>query len=245
MGEYSREQRNQLSRVIANGGLQSKQLKAFVDNRCNFVIQQQKQSIYVRSSCSTDPVKGESGKPSIFNVSFPGVNTIFHYLRPDVEAKEAKEAKEAYVINTDYDKLTKNEQQKYYSTPRSAKQCAEPHALSNIWKRDLQLEEIKNETKDSWLSGLEFNETTVDGLIPCRVCEQWITNGKIQSPDKIELIGEIPKKEETTAAAEEEEEETTAAAKEESTAAAVDPFDGLSSEFGQNHKPGEIFRFKI
>lgn len=33
MGEYGREQRNQLSRAVANGETGSKQLKAFVDNR--------------------------------------------------------------------------------------------------------------------------------------------------------------------------------------------------------------------
>lgn len=33
MAEYSREQRIQLSRVVANSGLGSRQLKAFVDNR--------------------------------------------------------------------------------------------------------------------------------------------------------------------------------------------------------------------
>ena len=35
MGEYSREQRNQLSRAIANSETGSRQLKGFVDNRCN------------------------------------------------------------------------------------------------------------------------------------------------------------------------------------------------------------------
>ncbi|WP_294590840.1 AHH domain-containing protein [uncultured Bacteroides sp.] len=33
MGEYYREQRNQLSRAIANSGISSRQLKSFVDNR--------------------------------------------------------------------------------------------------------------------------------------------------------------------------------------------------------------------
>lgn len=33
MGEYGREQRNQLSRAIANSGVGSRQLKSFVDNR--------------------------------------------------------------------------------------------------------------------------------------------------------------------------------------------------------------------
>lgn len=34
MGEYSREQRNQLSRAIANSGTGSRQLKELMDNRC-------------------------------------------------------------------------------------------------------------------------------------------------------------------------------------------------------------------
>lgn len=40
MGEYSREQRNQLSRVIANNTSGSRQLKGFADNRCNCICQQ-------------------------------------------------------------------------------------------------------------------------------------------------------------------------------------------------------------
>lgn len=36
MAEYSREQRNQLSRVIVNSEIKSKQLKRFDDNRTNF-----------------------------------------------------------------------------------------------------------------------------------------------------------------------------------------------------------------
>lgn len=35
MGEYSREQRSQLSRAIANNGGGNRQLKGFVDNRCS------------------------------------------------------------------------------------------------------------------------------------------------------------------------------------------------------------------
>lgn len=38
MAEYSREQRNQLSRAIANSDTGSRQLKGFVDNRCNTLI---------------------------------------------------------------------------------------------------------------------------------------------------------------------------------------------------------------
>lgn len=39
MGEYGREQRNQLSRVIANGEVRSKQLKGIVDNRFSSFMQ--------------------------------------------------------------------------------------------------------------------------------------------------------------------------------------------------------------
>ena len=39
MGEYSREQRNQLSRAIANSETGSKQLKQIIDNRMLFVEQ--------------------------------------------------------------------------------------------------------------------------------------------------------------------------------------------------------------
>ena len=39
MGEYGREQRNQLSRAIANNELSSKQLKRFVDNRKQNITQ--------------------------------------------------------------------------------------------------------------------------------------------------------------------------------------------------------------
>lgn len=38
MAEYSREQRNQLSRVIANSESGSKQLKGVVDNRTHFLL---------------------------------------------------------------------------------------------------------------------------------------------------------------------------------------------------------------
>lgn len=39
MGEYYREQRNQLSRAIANSGTGSSQLKGFVDNRRKATVQ--------------------------------------------------------------------------------------------------------------------------------------------------------------------------------------------------------------
>lgn len=41
MGEYSREQRNQLSRTIANSETGSRQLKGFVDNRNTKLVTQQ------------------------------------------------------------------------------------------------------------------------------------------------------------------------------------------------------------
>lgn len=39
MGEYTRNQRNQLSRAVANNGGGNKQLKEIVDNRCQFTSQ--------------------------------------------------------------------------------------------------------------------------------------------------------------------------------------------------------------
>lgn len=39
MVEYGREQRNQLSRAVANNGVGNRQLKKIIDNRCKFPIQ--------------------------------------------------------------------------------------------------------------------------------------------------------------------------------------------------------------
>lgn len=188
MTEYSREQRNQLSRAIANSGSQSKQLKAFVDNRYISIMPLQKKgvTIGITSRLSTDKITGESGNQSgINNVNFPGVIECFYY----------KKRKNEYVIENKYKKLKEENKKLYYDTPRTAKQCAEPHALSKIWARDLQSEDIKGQTKESWLQGIRLDKQTNNHLWPCAVCHQWIYKGYISHPEKIELVGEIPKKE--------------------------------------------------
>lgn len=55
MGEYAREQRNQLSRAVANSETKGKQMKGFVDNRLNSYVKQM--AVYV-----TKPSKRSSKK---------------------------------------------------------------------------------------------------------------------------------------------------------------------------------------
>ena len=60
MAEYSREQRNQLSRAIANSGAGSRQLKRFVDNRISNIIQMK--TLIISKSFKNNPVARDDGK---------------------------------------------------------------------------------------------------------------------------------------------------------------------------------------
>lgn len=60
MGEYGREQRNQLSRVIANSMTRSKQLKRFTDNRISHIIQMK--TLIIGKSFQNSPDARDDGK---------------------------------------------------------------------------------------------------------------------------------------------------------------------------------------
>lgn len=69
MAEYSREQRNQLSRAIANSELGSKQLKGFVDNRSNVYGRINTIKAFPNKKCSIQRFVIEEGNRKILSTT--------------------------------------------------------------------------------------------------------------------------------------------------------------------------------
>ena len=162
MGEYSREQRNQLSRVIANSETGSRQMKGFMDNRrgTNKPVQYKKNML----ECTTEiKVLGKQSTTKGTGKNNPDDRAaILSNIRGHKET--------AWIADIP--------KQKGGNEPGT---CAEPHSLSAALSKIRSDDKIENVVQSSTKFVLTPDGNAKkngykkgDIYPPCKTCEQWV-----------------------------------------------------------------------